>query len=149
MKPIYIKPILLLLLVLFVFCANAQKFNATYTYDANGNRITATIIFLSTKEAETKAVKNITVNEELSISLNVYPNPTKGVVLLEVVNATSEQLNAEGNSIKVWDMQGKLIVTQSSISGSNTIDLSELANGIYLVNLNLAGKPNYIKVIKD
>lgn len=138
-----------LLLIIMSSSAIAQKFNATYTYDATGNRITATIIFLSSKDAETKSVKDITINEELSISLNIYPNPTKGVVLLEIVNATSEQLNNEGNFIKIWDIQGKQIIDISRVEISNTIDLSIFSNGIYLINLQLAGKPNYLKVIKD
>lgn len=72
----------------------------------------------TTGVSTTNAVKN----------LNIYPNPTNGIV-----NLQSAILNVNSFEISVYDQFGKLI----SKSKSNPIvDLSNLANGVYFLNIN-------------
>jgi len=63
-----------------------------------------------------------------SIKLNaaVYPNPAAGFVVLSI-----EQKNLSGITCVLTDMQGKIISTVQVKSGQTKIDLSQLAQGAY------------------
>lgn len=84
---------------------------------------------LSTPTAQTK-------------SFEIFPNPSSGLIALKNVPADSQQ-------IIVTDMQGK-IVLQTSISNlaDQSLDLSNLENGIYQVTLlNSGGETQQKKLI--
>lgn len=80
---------------------------------------------------------DITVEEFLGITdnglelgLNIYPNPSKGVIFVESANVAL-------NSIQVTDLAGKQLMAMDSIDATNTsIDLSALSKGIYFVTVN-------------
>jgi hypothetical protein len=65
----------------------------------------------------------------------VYPNPTNGIVTIDVDDATYE-------GVEVFDLQGRLIVD----TDLDQVDLSQNPNGIYI--LKLKGIGEIIKVIK-
>ncbi len=56
----------------------------------------------------------------------VYPNPASGFVVLSV-----EQKNINGMTCVLTDMQGKVISSQEVKSPQTRIDLSQLAQGAY------------------
>lgn len=72
----------------------------------------------------TNALLNVSDIELESISL--YPNPTNGIV-----NIT----NAEGFNVDVYDILGKVILSKNNINNQETIDLTNLAAGVYYVKL--------------
>ena len=80
----------------------------------------------------------------------VYPNPTNGVVNVE---CTMYNVQLEGTEIQVVDMYGKLVRTvethgRASLQG--TIDISDLANGVYFVKLIAEDKTIAVrKVVKQ
>ena len=59
----------------------------------------------------------------------MYPNPAKSVVSLQVNTFTTS------GSIVVIDLYGKQVKTQALSLGSNSIDVSNLAKGFYLVSI--------------
>lgn len=59
-------------------------------------------------------------------SISLYPNPTNGIV-----NIT----NAEGFNVDVYDILGKVILSKNNINNQETIDLTNLAAGVYYVKL--------------
>jgi hypothetical protein len=69
------------------------------------------------------------LNQIISETVNVYPNPAN--------NFFTITLNKEVEAVlEITDLTGKLIRTEN-ISGQmpNVVSTSELANGIYLLNL--------------
>ncbi|MFI5141062.1 MAG: T9SS type A sorting domain-containing protein, partial [Bacteroidia bacterium] len=66
---------------------------------------------------------------ENNITVKVYPNPTNGNFLIETT--TSEKQN-----INVYDVNGKLVLTQN-INGRSNIDASNLLQGVY--NISITG----------
>jgi PKD repeat protein len=71
-------------------------------------------------------------------TVNVYPNPSNGLVNISYNFATPETMN-----VKVYNATGSLVAEINSIHGQNgvqSIDLSAQANGLYHVSMTVAGK---------
>ncbi|MBL8003016.1 MAG: T9SS type A sorting domain-containing protein [Flavobacteriales bacterium] len=70
----------------------------------------------------------------LSNTLNIYPNPTNGVL-----NVTFKQQGNEATFVRVFDLLGKEVVASQRVVGtgeqSQTVDLSGLQNGMYYLQL--------------
>ena len=60
----------------------------------------------------------------------IYPNPNNGNFIIEP-NSTDKQ------TLQVFDVNGKLVLTQS-INGTTNIDASNLAEGVYNLSLQNA-----------
>jgi hypothetical protein len=93
---------------------------------------------------------NVTVNvndcvgiQQLSsakLNVSVYPNPTTGLVTLDLNAATQ---------ITITNALGQVILTETVVAGKQMIDLKNQNNGLYFMNLNQDGKQQTIKVIKN
>jgi PKD repeat protein len=71
------------------------------------------------------------IEEQLSWSVNVYPNPSNGIITIQLTNIVSDI------DLNVFDVQGKLV--QSTITMNKnlkSIDVSHLNNGVYIMNFN-------------
>lgn len=82
-------------------------------------------------------------------SFGIYPNPTAGN--LEVVFENRE--NSLKNTIKIMDMAGKVVLQRNVESAvgfhANSFDVSSLASGVYIVNLENNGYVISQKLIKE
>ncbi|MCR6722448.1 MAG: M12 family metallo-peptidase [Chitinophagaceae bacterium] len=80
--------------------------------------------------------------------IRLFPNPTGGNTRLEVISASSYDL-----SIAIYDNTGKLVRQyqpgQNLPAGQyiQTIDAGSLANGIYLISVNIGGEKEVIKMV--
>ena len=75
---------------------------------------------------------------DLSYTFKVYPNPTNGLVHIEIANYI-------GNAwTEVYDISGKLVIR----STAQNIDLSPYERGTYMFNINYANRTKIIRVIK-
>lgn len=61
-------------------------------------------------------------------SFSVYPNPIKG----DLITIESEEIGV----ISIYTINGKLITSENVIKTSQTFNITELPNGIYLLELN-------------
>ncbi len=87
----------------------------------------------------------ISVNEfSTESAISLYPNPTKGELLVSIKNTPGPVL------VKVYDSLGKLIISNTLTSIQNRMDLSALSNGSYYAHfIGAEGKTNEIfKVVK-
>jgi hypothetical protein len=75
---------------------------------------------------------------ENTINFNMYPNPTNGLLNMEV-NLANNNGPVECN---VYSMVGKLVHSQNLIgtASGNAINLSDLSNGVYMVELVSGGE---------
>lgn len=67
-------------------------------------------------------IENVKVNE-----LNVYPNPTNGILTID------NQVDAD--RISIFDMMGREVMVLNPTEGTQTIDVSELESGNYILSL--------------
>jgi hypothetical protein len=68
------------------------------------------------------------VNENALDGVSVYPNPSNGVINVTNTNATA-------NTIVVYDMVGKVVLTKEA-NANTTIDLTSNGTGIYMVEVS-------------
>ena len=87
----------------------------------------------------------INTNEEFSLDINFYPNPTIDIVNFNFSNLESSELN-----VLVFDYAGRvLITTKINIEDYKTkVDLSSLPSGSYLIYLNTKKFNYHTKIIK-
>lgn len=130
---------------------SGQTFKAVYTYDLNGNRLTANIIYLtvSAPSAAPEVVEALEVDEPSGLTVKIYPNPTRGDLRVEIAGGPSELLEEPKSSIQVWDMQGRLIISVNPLSASNRVDLTPFCNGAYIMHLTVRGVTKSYKILKN
>ncbi|WP_197076979.1 T9SS type A sorting domain-containing protein [Hymenobacter terrenus] len=83
-------------------------------------------------EAQDGTAPPLSTSEALSRALSLYPNPTAGVVTLEVRGA-----NANGKpEVQVTNLLGQTVHTSALQDNSrHELNLSHLAKGLYLVRV--------------
>lgn len=72
----------------------------------------------------------IGIQELVSDKVSVYPNPSTGVLNITLTGAL-----AQHTSIEVYDAIGKLVFAKSLTNEMNTINISNLDNGIYVFKI--------------
>ena len=60
-------------------------------------------------------------------TIRVYPNPTADMLIIDGVTAKQE--------IAIYSLNGAKVLSTQSQEGTNTIQVSELPNGVYLLKL--------------
>ena len=80
------------------------------------------------------SVENTQGNNALQVK--VYPNPTQDMLMVE---------HAQGDVLRLYAMDGRLVVTQAVENGSAQVDMAELPTGNYLL---LSGNQSF-QVIKQ
>jgi hypothetical protein len=83
-----------------------------------------------TLDPVTSRPNNVSIEEVNSnLAVNVYPNPTQGLVNVQA-------LTEPNFKVQLLDLNGRVIIEENSTSTYNTrLDLSGLAEGIYLLNV--------------
>lgn len=75
---------------------------------------------------------------DLEKTINVFPNPSTGLVNISYNFATPETMD-----VQVYNTTGALVAQINAIHGQNgvqTIDLSNEANGLYTVRIRTNGR---------
>lgn len=73
---------------------------------------------------EGKQPTSLPETENTAAQLLAYPNPTQGML---------QVLHAEGDVVRVYDAQGKLLQTANLYDGTATLDVSSYATGTYIL----------------
>ena len=119
----------------------------SYGYDAAGNRTSRTIT-MSLKSApapESPEEPPVVYSEMLSdIELKIYPNPTDGLLKVEIHNLPEEQTAG----IRLYNLSGRLITSLRGVTGFATIDISEQPPGTYLMKIVAGEYQTEWKIIK-
>jgi hypothetical protein len=99
--------------------AGVQTISYTYT-DPNG---------CSNSDSKILVTNNCTgIAKNNSAALQVYPNPAK--------NAIEVKGLPDGSTIMITDVSGKLLVQMKNSQSAEVLDISALANGLYLVKIS-------------
>ena len=133
--------------------ASAFGAKISYDYDKAGNRIKRWLVveeitntieaeFRTSEKAEDAGAENEMRSDDVSVS--VYPNPTIGVVTVDI-----PVLDESGsNTLHLYDAKGETVLSRKRLMNSNTIDFMNTPSGVYILKLNLGGSEKSYKIIK-
>ncbi|MEG2178492.1 MAG: T9SS type A sorting domain-containing protein [Bacteroidales bacterium] len=94
---------------------------------------------------ETPDSTKINSDLEVSLTVKVYPNPTKNNLVLRIADYQMQKWE-----YMVFDMNGRRLIRRPITSGETEIQLSDFGNSIYFVRLLDGGKVlRNFKVIKQ
>ncbi len=122
-----------------------------YSYDNSGNRIklASKVIYVEEKkeEAEEKEKENpqIIIDEgEKHPGFNVYPNPTKGDVIVEMPEVGDY-------TIRLFNLKSAGLLTKEIVNNNTVeINMSDLSFGIYLITVYKGNEIiGTVKIIKN
>jgi hypothetical protein len=149
----------------------SQSYKALYSYDKNGNRITATIIWLNTglksdvvdssntpqitSSADSVSVPNNGYSAPIhdsfeGLKITVYPNPTHGILLVQlegIENVSSTQTAT--NNINLFDIVGHKIMEISPLNTLNSINLLSQPTGTYIMTIQVGKNSKTYSIIKN
>lgn len=134
-----------------------------YAYDASGNRYQRHVCTLKSAdydstladnqetpdETDTIGEKNFAPEELIvetigEMTIKLYPNPTRGTVVIEIVNLQSP----ENTRLEVYEISGRMVYEQKPVSNRNVINFSQFDKGSYIVKLWTGQKKGEWKIIK-
>ncbi len=139
-----------ILLVFFMIAGFQDIYSQTkvsYGYDAAGNRVSRTIVITQLKSAPApEQEEHTTVYSEMlsGIKLDIYPNPTDGLLKVEIHNLPEGQTAG----IMLYNLSGQLILTKKGIEKSAEIDISNQQAGTYLMKIVAGEYQTEWKIIK-
>ena len=77
--------------------------------------------------------------------IKAFPNPFK-----EVLNISNEGFNKEEVKLTIFDMGGRMVYEDIISSSKNaSLDLKELNNGVYFLNISSNDKSKTVKIVKQ
>jgi len=76
-----------------------------------------------------------------TIDINVYPNPTSGIINICITKLTKEI----ENEIEIYNSIGEIIYSETIIQEKSKIDLTNYANGIYFIKIISSGETMFSK----
>jgi len=109
--------------------------NSTGVFRYGKTEVESVSLAYSVIEIEFQLSKNIS-------SLNLFPNPSSGLVKIEYSGNKNENKN-----IEIFDMLGKLVYTNTFNSNSFNIELSSLPKGVYTFRLKDREQTHHKKLI--
>ncbi len=118
----------------------------SHTYNSIGEYTITQVVFGCDRSDTTTEVINITtasINDALSQSVSVYPNPSQGIFQIELINGQVGELK-----LSVSNLYGQQ-VAQASGTQRATLDLRGQTPGVYLLQGTLNGESFTRKLILD
>ena len=139
----------LLIIAIGVLCycqAQAQAQAETYGYDVSGNRIRRVITLPSqAPKAESTGEEKIYSEVLKDFSVNIYPNPTKGELTVEIGQLPKGKTAMLG----LYSAQGKLILQKKGLhDGSEYLNISNQPAGIYVMKIATQDSSTEWRIIK-
>lgn len=147
-----IRLFILLIIVCPFICQLFGQTTFAFTYDDSGNRTARTILLLkraitanSETELQMPEYKHEQIEENIGSSIvKIYPNPTDGLLNIELHNK-----NGQKTFIRLYNVNGKMLIDKIVYDQNTVIDLSEQPAGIYILNVTIENKTMEWKIIKD
>ena len=137
------------LLTILIMCTATSVFaqqNISYIYDAAGNR-TSRSIYIPTRELDESDEEQRNTENRMTGDWKVIaaPNPTHGLV----------QVHIQGSHefshciLTLIDLTGRTVLTETTSQRLVTLDMTALADGLYLLRVDIDGTVAVVKIFKE
>ena len=124
----------------WVNCATNQPISgatgASFTPVTNGSYAVIVSQNGCSKTSDCVLITNLSRDTFEKNSWKIYPNPAITYLTVELTNESE---------IKIFDITGKIVITQSLKSGTNTIDVSGLSGGVYIIQTAAGAHSKFVK----
>ena len=80
--------------------------------------------------------------EQINLEFKAFPNPTNGLVNIEIANETDA-------TIEVYNNVGQLVGRQILRGSTTSVDMSQFANGLYILTVKTEKGSGLVKIFKD
>ena len=148
----YLKKAILILLmaVAVVPCLAQQSGTESFSYDENGNRTARSInirrVIENGKDVEAESPTLLEATDVFAnTKVSIFPNPTMDIVFLIVESDKEEHLL----QMRLSNSAGTIIQEKYLMGDSESIDLSGLSSGVYLLQLTADTEVHVWKIIKN
>ena len=133
-------------LFLLSFCISTLADRVTYSYDASGNRTGSQREIVFTRGASnSKSAQSKKYLDSLSLArIAIYPNPTEGDLRIDITGIE----DFTDTELTVRSLNGSVLEHIQPLDVTNEMDLTNYADGIYLVIIKLKDQTTTWKIIK-
>lgn len=119
--------------------------NPNHTYSTGGTFKAVQIVYNSIMSPDTLSAtftfaNKTAVNDVLASSVQLYPNPVSSALFINAKSGVSH--------IKVIDLSGKTVLAFAHVNPNQSVDVSSLKAGIYIVQFDVEGLTVTKKLIK-
>lgn len=138
--------LLVLSLVFASLCGSAFADRIENAYDAAGNRLTSEKIIIFTRgSVNGNAPEEKMFQDSLaSTKITIYPNPTEGDLKIDIAGVS----DFESSGLILYDMAGKVVKNITQLSESNELDITDYANGMYIMVIKINEESTTWKIVK-
>jgi len=148
---------LFLVFAIPLFCMAQNPLPRLYEYDAAGNRVLRKVLTvqlappapedsLEVTRYELQVTSNEFFVEKLAqVEMKIYPNPATEKITLEITNLQDLQTGV----FKLYNLNGQLLKECPVHSVSTELSLAGLASGTYILKVNINGRVEDWKIIKN
>jgi len=123
---------------------NSPNKEVYYKYDLEGNCISRNVITLTKSISSEQEYKKDVVFEDKETKIIIYPNPTKGLLKVEIPDYREN----EKSFYSIYDLNGKLYIKKKAKGKQSHLDISNYPDGTYILQINRKGKNSSWKIIK-
>lgn len=124
--------------------SKATKQRVAYAYDASGNRIGRTIVIDTRRQLQNDETFLKEYNDCIGeLHFKIYPNP----VSTNLTIALEEESN-HNVSYVLYKASGELICKGDLVTHEFLLDMTGLANGVYILKISIGKDANSWKIIK-
>lgn len=81
------------------------------------------------------------------VALNVYPNPTKEWMNIDLINFPKNKIPVDGLPILLYDKFGKLLLRKTITTSNNSLNVQNLQSDVYFLEFTIDDKKQYQKVM--
>jgi hypothetical protein len=128
----------------------------TYMYDASGNRTKRMIIKSKSLSIDTVAYNQISDSirdvssddpfaKKDAFEVKVYPNPTQGIIEIEIPELKANQKA----QMRIYSITGSYIKQVQNLQKRQSINLTDLSSGIYLLYIMVDENTVVKKIVKQ
>ncbi len=126
----------------------------SYAYDYAGNRISRKVVVYSSTLSHSKQQTEdpAPVEEQLGEQkITVYPNPTKGVLAVEITGGNDKPTTAEGEEIRIllFSAQGIQLQNLKTKKGLTPVNMLTYPTGWYVLRVQAGDKVTEFKIVKQ
>ena len=137
-----------LFLMLLICATGSHVFSQTisYGYDQAGNRVSRKIVSLGSPQSAKQNTDKTVVTEPLGErTITVYPNPTKGILSIEIKGGNIEEVI----HLYIYNGQGAMLYSAVAQQGLNPLHLTNYPSGWYILRVQSPENSKEFKIIKE